>query len=331
MRELCAGITSLKALCLQIYRTDDVAELQQKAYELEWPLESLRPEHINILAIVAYARRHLAVLEKLLTYPAPPKTTFEDIERIVVENRVDPSACLQHCSRDGDVAAEWRAWVALLGSGWIHDPASQPVAKTPTIMTRLFSSISRYPEMRSSPLVPQLAEVMCKHDLSPHYGNIASFLSITPGDNAKFFQEVQPCTLDQAKMILSFFPVSRFLRDAEAKVHGSSADIILPITQWGRDNDDRLTVMRMLLEQGLDPNDTIHDWGLGIPARLRDTALHMAAELGDTPMAKLLMDHGASNDKLGRLNDTPAQRAQANGHSEIADMLESSGVPSESG
>jgi ankyrin repeat protein len=80
----------------------------------------------------------------------------------------------------------------------------------------------------------------------------------------------------------------------------------------------------MLLEQGYDPNDKVMDWGW--PEALKeihhDRALHMAAEQGDGDMVDLLLEFGARNDRIEGWQkehpDTPAERALAHGHSEIA-------------
>lgn len=101
--------------------------------------------------------------------------------------------------------------------------------------------------------------------------------------------------------------------------------------------------MRMLLEQGCDPNDKI--WFKTYPPthhQRNDTALHQAAERGDGPMVDLLLEFGAQGDIIGGVHanetygmdfargdferhpqiDTPIQRARAHGHPRLATRIE---------
>lgn len=81
--------------------------------------------------------------------------------------------------------------------------------------------------------------------------------------------------------------------------------------------------MKILLEQGIDPNDRIARRGQPPPLPTRDTVLHKAAQFGDVPMVNLLLEYGANTSILGGSNDAPAQRAQANGHDQVVEILES--------
>jgi ankyrin repeat protein len=132
-------------------------------------------------------------------------------------------------------------------------------------------------------------------------------------------------------MLLTYFPLSDVAAtNSDNKGgrlgKGESAHIIMPLTQWGAQNPDRLAVMRMLLEQGCDPNDkaSYGPWAEFMTARQSDTALHLAAELGDEGMVDLLLEFGARADLTGGdgEGDTPASRARAHGHPQIAARIE---------
>ena len=63
----------LKQLCLQVHESDDVPALRAQLTST-----SLAPEWIDLLAVVAYARRHIATLEHLVTtYSAPARPSFD--------------------------------------------------------------------------------------------------------------------------------------------------------------------------------------------------------------------------------------------------------------
>jgi ankyrin repeat protein len=87
-------------------------------------------------------------------------------------------------------------------------------------------------------------------------------------------------------------------------------------------NPDVVMIMQMLLQLRTDPNANPE-----APITLRDTTLHLAAELGIVAMVKLLEEYGGNIRYLGGNEETAAQRARVNGHIKIADLLESHSVP----
>ncbi len=59
------GASKLKKLCVSSYNIEDVEILRLEATASGTPLESLPPQWIDILAVIAYARRHEAVFQHL--------------------------------------------------------------------------------------------------------------------------------------------------------------------------------------------------------------------------------------------------------------------------
>ena len=132
-----------------------------------------------------------------------------------------------------------------------------------------------------------------------------------------------PCTMSAARMVLSCFPLESMHEDG--KLHpGDAANLLLPLTQWGMDNPDRLVLTRMLLEGGCDANDLLSGlpWSDWHTLAQSESALHIAAERGDEAMVDLLIEFGARGDSKGRDQDTAAERALSNGHTHIAAKLE---------
>lgn len=311
-----------KALCIQAYQVDSSVDLRQKADELRLPLRSLSTRLLNILVVLAYARRHVDLVQHLSTYPAPPRSTFDTFGPLFLSSRLGGSFLYGHSVDCPNIrVAEWKMWIALLRSDWIHYPLDESTSGLYVGITTLIDEMKDIPELRSSPYLEELCELMSKHDIVPSPHIVSRFLSITSAHIMAFPYGIQPCSLDQANMILSHFPVHRMIRGKPYS--GASADLALPITYWGQDNRDRLVVMKMLLDQGIDPNESFHHGGMPPPAPTRDTALHRAAGLGDMQIVKLLLEHGANTALLGDRDQTPAEKARANGHDDIAAILES--------
>ncbi|KAK4199473.1 hypothetical protein QBC40DRAFT_265833 [Triangularia verruculosa] len=88
-----------------------------------------------------------------------------------------------------------------------------------------------------------------------------------------------------------------------------SGHLLIPLTMWPKNNDDRLEIARLLLEnKGCDPNGTSpyssYEVWCWTPYDMKMGPLHFAVALGDAPMVKLLLEFGADpmkKDGYGRV------------------------------
>ncbi|KAK1762620.1 hypothetical protein QBC33DRAFT_614214 [Phialemonium atrogriseum] len=275
----------MKTLCLLAYHINDPAEL----------------------ATVAYARRHVSVLQHLITHPGPRKSTFDLMWTGILAKRREPNQAFQHSSDGPDNRLlEWKMWTALLKSGWVHHPMAGNPGGIYWGLHWLVDYFQPDPEARASPFLEYFLKALSENGIILGVSTISRFLSIKEGQNFE--------------MVLSHFPISAATGGDLKK--GDSAELLLPITQWGRDNQDRLQVARLLLEQGVDPDGKVDGFEYGLPVKLMDPQLHKAAELGDMPMVELLLGFGARNDVLGGRDDTAVQRARASGYEKVAARIE---------
>lgn len=125
----------LKALCLLFYRETVPAELQRLVeLDIGAALASLPPWIIDILGIIAYARRHVDVLEHLVkedlrASTTRAKTSFYLIGAAILSSRQAPSTTFQHSpNTPHNRELEWRLWTALLNAepgAWPHYPLAE--------------------------------------------------------------------------------------------------------------------------------------------------------------------------------------------------------------
>ncbi|KAK1756636.1 hypothetical protein QBC47DRAFT_460398 [Echria macrotheca] len=318
----------LKHLCLLAYRIDDPAKLVQGAADNGTTLDALPKRWLDLLAIIAYARRQPDTLKLLLSYPAPtPKSTFDLLTAWVIMLRKSaPDTVFEHSRPVGRAKlCEIQLWTTILSSPgkWIHLPMTRDDYGLYHGLQRLLW-LEEEPQLREHPDVEKFCRAFNDIGIAVTPRTLSGLLSLRPIQQAENTRGIKPCSFRLATMILECFPISR-IAASESKNGvgnklrpGSAATILLPITQWPKNNRDRLAVMRMLLDQGCDPNDMISNnmWerqSMSEASRkLGDTPLHQAAERGDDQMVKLLLEFGAKRDvKSGWRGDTPAQRATA--------------------
>ncbi|KAL7622556.1 hypothetical protein AAE478_008063 [Parahypoxylon ruwenzoriense] len=332
----------LKALCLLFYREAVVAELQRRVeLDIGVTLASLPPWIVDILGIIAYARRHVDVLEHLVKYykasSTRAKTSFDLIGVAILSSRQGTSITFQHSpNTPHNRELEWRLWTALLNAepgAWLHYPMQKTTSEAglPAGLYHGLHWLADYwaddHQLRASPAFAEYLHALSAQGVILGAVTISRFLSVTEGTSFNFIKggPFVPVGAALARTMLDCFPLEHSLSDNYPG--GDSAELALPITQWPTDNPDRLVVMEVLLEQGLVVDGKIADYGWGsmdyrAEEQLQDTCLIKAAERGDTNMVDLLLRHGAARDVQGAHGHTAAQRARDKGHTEIADHLE---------
>lgn len=304
-------------------------------------LASLPPWIVNILGIIAYARRHVDVLEHLVKHhrasSTRAKTSFDLIGAAILSSRQGPSIIFQHSpNTPHNRELEWRLWKALLNAepgAWLHYPLpeTKDAAGLPAGLYHGLHWLADYwakdHQLRASPAFAEYLYALSARGVVLGAVTISRFLSITEGTSLNFAKggPFVPVGAAPARTVLDCFPLEHSLSDDYPG--GDSAELALPITQWPTDNPDRLVVMEMLLEQGLVVDGKIADYGWGpmvgrAEEQLQDTCLIKAAGRGDTKMVDLLLRHGAERDVQGAHGHTAAQRARDKGHTELADYLE---------
>lgn len=298
--------TKLKKLCVMVYRAENADDLRRDVVAAGMPLESLPPHWLNILALIAYARCDVATLEHLVTYKGPPiRSAFDQLGRSAMLCRQTFQADrFQHFTiSHGNRLVEIKLWTALIqshGNDWIHYPMTAGESQGLVWgIHRLLQSFGDEVNLRASPEMEKFCRALSRHGIIRSSGTVAGFLSNTGGHEIWFPEGLSPCGLTEALMILSCFPLSKILKDAGEKSlgPGRSANLLIPLTQWGLDNPDRLVVMRTALEQGYDVNDTCSLAPWPNPNIFQpDTPLHQAAQRGDDAMVDLLLEFGARGD-----------------------------------
>lgn len=294
-------------------------------------MESLPPPWLDNLAVIAYARRHEEVLRLLVTYPAPePRSTFNLLDFMALGTRVAAAGkYAEHSNPEaGRLLCEARLWVILLQSpgGWIRLPLSREGSGLRDGLIRTLLDFSEQPDLRSHPDIEEICRALSAVGIAPRANAFSRILSIQTIQNAEGPRATKPSTVAAAEIFLECFPIAKVAaaesKSGRAKRLGptASATILIPITQWPKNNRDRLAVMRLLLESGCDPNDKMENnlwgdaWGGKIKSRrkLYDAPLHQAAERGDDQMIKLLLEFGADRNLTSDWDGaTPAKRARA--------------------
>ncbi|KAH8886119.1 hypothetical protein GQ53DRAFT_845197 [Thozetella sp. PMI_491] len=335
----------LKALCLLFYREAELAELQRRIeLDIGVALTSLPLWTVDILGVIAYARRHVDVLKHLVeNYRASSrsaKSMFDLLGPLVLRTRHRTSITFQHSpDTEHNCEQEWRMWTALLESRpgtWLHYPLRGADNSVGTREGLFHSSHNladlweKDHELRNSPLYLEYLRSLKLQGLVFSAYTISRFLSITAGSSIQFRRggPFVPISAEAARKVLDLFPLNQSFGANYRGTH--SAEVAMPITQWPTDNPDRLVVMEMLLKQGLDVNGTLrtndNSERLGpedFEDQKHDTCLALAASRGDAEMVDLLLRYGARMNIKDARGGNAAQRARINGHVQLYNRLKS--------
>ncbi|KAI1774079.1 hypothetical protein F4818DRAFT_91825 [Hypoxylon cercidicola] len=340
----------LKTLCLLFYRKAVVAELQ-RCLELDVgvTLSSLPSWTLDILGMIAYARRHADVLEHLVEHyrasTTTSKTSFDLISTLLICSRMSSGEVAFQHSRNSshNRELEWRMWTALLNAEpgtWLHYPLHQATNAVglPDGLDHGLCWLARGwandHQLRTSSVLAEYLGALSLRGIDLGASAVSRFLSVTEGSSLSFSRggPIVPVSAAAARTMLDYFPLERLLSDNYPGA--CSSDLAMPITQWPTSNQDRLLVMEMLLEQGLVVDGKMVDYGyadygfgfstegMRTEEQLQDTCLIKAAERGDTQMVELLLRHRANRDVRGAYGDTAAERARKKGHPKMAKYLE---------
>jgi hypothetical protein len=311
------------------YRDPDPEDLRRKAAAAGTPLVTLPPRWRDLLAVIAYARRHLAALQHLVTYPAPStKSTFDLLTADIISTRQRPTPSyptvyLQHSPRRprSDRLTEIRIWTALLTSPghWIHSPLkTDREALHGGLLSLLdFTAATTSPSqarLRDSPALASLCRALSAKGIYPDAATLSHLLSLTEGSDPtlKAPGRVSPCSLAAAETFLSCFPLPHLRRqDGGGLNKGDSATVLFPLTRWprrGNGGGDRLVVMRALLGQGYDPDAGFQRATRAYELSGGTSALRLAEEGADGEMVTLLREFGAGRPAGGGDDDAGGRR-----------------------
>ncbi len=125
-----------------------------------------------------------------------------------------------------------------------------------------------------------------------------------------------PLSLCTASMLGLLDRVKRLLEEDSQRVRerGAHDFPLIWYPAWGK---EQVETAEYLLRSGADPD----------AASLGSTALHIAAKKGQYEMCRLLLEHGANPDLLGRAADgsmqTPVQMAAKAGHNRLVELFHS--------
>lgn len=204
--------SQIKHLCVLTYQTEDPEVLRQGAIAADTPLESLPAAWLDILVAIAFARRHLAVLQLLIEYPPPaPKSILDIITPSIIRRRSgSEQTFFEHWAQPPDAKLfEIQTWLAILEaeSGWVHFPLNRGDKGLYRGLCSLLYLFPNTLRLRTHPDVERLCRVFSKLGICPNSATISRFLSASasPDDMPR---GVKACPLHQATMLLECCPVA---------------------------------------------------------------------------------------------------------------------------
>ena len=107
--------------------------------------------------------------------------------------------------------------------------------------------------------------------------------------------------------------------DGSAEMSDAGKSPVFSAVLLAKNKDDRAEVIGLLAEAGADFNGAANTAPMPLTG---DTALHVAARIGDEACGRALLDGGASPQAHNALGESPAECARGYGHGAFAEMLD---------
>jgi len=162
--------------------------------------------------------------------------------------------------------------------------------------------------------LPAVFEELIRKKKYPSPYQVGRFLAGYRISSSFPYTETKPyrrgCKLAEAKRLLKVFPLQKVVGQygkSGYNVYNYTAmglnvpDITRAIAQeWSMNNEARLQAMKMVLDQGADPDSCEVDIGGISSIAIRGTALAAARKRGDTKMVDLLLRRGARDVYTGK-------------------------------
>ena len=162
--------------------------------------------------------------------------------------------------------------------------------------------------------LPAVFEELIRKKKYPSPYQVGRFLAGYRISSSFPYTETKPyrrgCKLAEAKRLLKVFPLRKVVGQygkSGYNVYNYTAmglnvpDITRAIAQeWSMNNEARLQAMKMVLDQGADPDSCEVDIGGISSIAIRGTALAAARKRGDTKMVDLLLRRGARDVYTGK-------------------------------
>ncbi|KAK1841483.1 hypothetical protein CCHR01_15878 [Colletotrichum chrysophilum] len=318
-------ISSFKDLAILAWTVNDPAGFVRRCQQTGLDPKSLTPELADLLLVLCYCRRHIALFAHLIrTCPdPPPQTTFDAVERHVLHNtRVDPYKTLfQHSPKAiTNSSDEVTLWTEILKSRWLHDPIDGEKSQFLAIQVGAMGIYTKETDGSAAMGTPKakayliaLAQRGVYYDLPSAGRFLASCKSVT-----------------QAREFLAIFPPEKMKHGPEPSAYESGSVIVDIANSREADDEVRLAIMEFALDEigGMNVNATVpsNPWEYDMPGCPRSphfNGLHVAASRGDRAFVELLIRHGARVEEKERVTGfTAAGFAMKERHTELARWLE---------
>ncbi|KAL2757504.1 hypothetical protein ACRALDRAFT_1060858 [Sodiomyces alcalophilus JCM 7366] len=313
---------TLRGLAGLAWVTEDPAAFDRLSEERSLDLSVLSAEAADILIMVCYARRHVALFGHLLEQvPVPARSSFDWFEMAVVESRSNDYYHMhQHSARGpANVELEARLWTQLLNAGWVHQPVEWGLRVGLGALAHQVQHPGPWIIDYASPHLDAFHAALGANNLFPGLVQIGKFLSHCP-------------SLERAELYFTRFPPAQVATGAAFYPQHTGQVLVVLIESDHLTDELRVELIRLVLEgipgldleQGVERRWTeMRDWGM--PAQPGDqlNALHAAAWRGNVEVARLLVEHGARVDARDRGSGLDAAGiARARGHENFAQWIE---------
>jgi hypothetical protein len=327
--------TTLRTLAKVVWTSPTVEDFTSQTTSTPTPLSltSLPTAAHDILAAIAYARRHTPLfLHLVATLPPPPTPCFSLFDWKTIDLRIGDhfTNTYQHSAKHpSNIETEARYWVAIIRHGWIGVPEEETLEQWLMVLAHQVTNPGGPDPQQtwaidiSSPTIDELQSLLAARGRMPSLAQLGHFLAHCPD-------------LPRAQRYFTRFPGPQ-IAASPAFFPSSTGNLLVPLIESSNYDDGvdpalRADMVRLVLETlpGLDVNahvDRPHSEmrGYGKPAAGGDdfAALHAAAWRGDVGVGRVLVDHGArlgERERVGGLD--AAAGAWGRGFVEFAEWAE---------